>query len=225
MLFNTKKPYEKLTTVGAMYEVTILEGVDGNQDVTSVITGELRGWEYDEAHGYTYAVVWEEGASKAEAHYVGDIIAVEPIDPLDGKNLFFTPYKDRNVAIGQQVDVYRNLHTNNGYSIRCSKSGLVLSHCSTVRLKNAKFVVSESGRQKTIQEKRKRVHAYVRGELAAYNEALPKGFEKVKYNPYYTSFFVTATTNQPINKAEEVYCGGKYAYAKQGCKYTEREEK
>lgn len=212
MLFRTKKPYEKLTTDGAMYEVTIIEGVEGNQAVTKVICGEFRGWEHDDAHGYTYAFIWEEGASKAEDYLINDIVAVNPIDPLDGKNMFFSPYKERNIEIGQRVDVYRNLHTNNGYSIRCAKSGLVLAHCSTVRLKNAKFVVSESGRQKTIQEKRKRVHAYVRGELATFNEALPKDFEKVEYNPYFTPFFMSARTNEPLYEAREVYCGGKYAY-------------
>lgn len=213
MLLNIKKkPYEQLTTIGAMYEVTVLEGVNGNQDVTTVLRGEFRGWDHVDSHGYTFAVIWEENQSKADDYLIQDILDVKPIDPLDGVNTFFTPYKGRNVEIGQKVDVYRNLHTDNGYSIRCSKTGLVLAHCSTVTLKNAKFVVSESGRQKTIEQKRKRVHAYVRGELAAVNEALPKDFEKVVYNPYYTPFFLQARFNIPVNEAEQVYCGGKFAY-------------
>lgn len=128
--------------------------------------------------------------------------------------LFFESYKGRNVEIGKNVDIYRNLHTNDGYSIRCSKTGLVLAHCSTVRIKNAKFIVSESGRQKNIREKRKRVHAYVRGELIAYNEELPQSFSKVLYNPYYTEFFTDAGTNALIKEADEVFCSGKFAYAK-----------
>lgn len=212
MLINNKKPHERLKTIGAMYEVTVLEGVKDKQDVTTVIRGEFRGWDHIESHGYTFAVLWEEGQPKADDFLIQDIVDVKPIDPLDGVNTFFTPYKGRNVETGQKVDVYRNLHTDNGYSIRCSKTGLVLAHCSTVTLKNAKFVVSESGRQKTVEQKRKRVHAYVRGELATINKALPKGFLKVIYNPYYTPFFMQDKLNIPIKEAEIVYCGGKFAY-------------
>ncbi|WP_262176472.1 hypothetical protein [Cytobacillus firmus] len=126
--------------------------------------------------------------------------------------MFFLPYKGRSLIAGQLVDCYRNLHTDNGYSIRCAKTGLVLAHCSTVQLKNAKFVVSEAGRQKTVQEKRKRVHAYIRGELVSYNEHVPMGFKKVLYNPYHTTLFTDEKTNKPIFKAEDVFCSGKYAY-------------
>jgi hypothetical protein len=132
--------------------------------------------------------------------------------PSLNQEMFFEPYKGRTVSIGMKVDIYRNLHTNNGYSIRCSKSGLVLAHCSTVRIKNAKFHVSESGRLKTVEQKRKRVHAYVRGVLVAYNEEIPETFEKV-LNPYYTYLFMNSKTNVPINEADEVVCSGKFAYA------------
>jgi glycine cleavage system H lipoate-binding protein len=88
-----------------------------------------------------------------------------------------------------------------------------LAHCSTVRIKNAKFHVSESGRLKTVEQKRKRVHAYVRGELVAYNEEIPKTFVKVLYNPYHTSLFMNSNTNEPIYEADEVMCSGKFAYA------------
>ncbi len=87
-----------------------------------------------------------------------------------------------------------------------------MAHFSTVQLKNAKFVVSEAGRQKTVQEKRKRVHAYIRGELVSYNEHVQMGFKKVLYNPYHTPLFTDEKTNKPIYKAEDVFCSGKYAY-------------
>lgn len=127
--------------------------------------------------------------------------------------IFYTPYKNRRVEKGMKVEVYRNLQTDNGYSIGCAKTKLVLAHCSTVTLKNATFVVSESGRQKTIQEKRKRVHAFIRGELVAYNEPLPDGFRKVAYNPYYTALFTDVESQTPIHQADEVFVQGKYAYA------------
>jgi hypothetical protein len=113
--------------------------------------------------------------------------------------MFFTPYKGRAAEIGLKVDVYRNLHTNNGYSIRCSKTNLVLAHCSTVHLKNAVFHVSESGRQKTVKEKRKRVHAFVRGELVAYNVQIPRDFVTVLYNPYHTHTYETEKKDKNNN--------------------------
>jgi len=122
-------------------------------------------------------------------------------------------YKDRSVHLGMVVDIYRNLHKD-GFSIRDSKKQLVLAHCDAVHLKNAKFVVSESGRQKTIATKRKRVHAYIRGVLVGINEPMPSGLIKVYYNPYETPMFMNLITNESIEYAQEVYCTGKYAYLK-----------
>ncbi|QCJ45579.1 hypothetical protein FAY30_26990 (plasmid) [Bacillus sp. S3] len=128
MFAITKKPADILTKVGDYYEVTVLEDIDlEGGEITSIIRGELRGWEYDERVGIATVLIWEIGASKAEEYYEGDIVAVSPIDlPIEPEAMFFEPYKGRPVSIGSIVDVYRNLHTNNGYSIRCSKTGLVL---------------------------------------------------------------------------------------------------
>jgi len=122
-------------------------------------------------------------------------------------------YKGRSVQLGMVVDVYRNLHKD-GYSIRDSKKGLVLAHCDSVRIMNAKFVVSESGRQKTIAAKRKRVHAYIRGILVGIDEPMPSDLIKVYYNPYETPKFTDISSNEFIESAQEVYCTGKYAYMK-----------
>jgi hypothetical protein len=212
---ETKKAYHQLTTIGDFYEIEVLEDIDHRGHLqTTVIQGELRGWNCNEERGLIHAMIWPLGHSCAEEVYSGDILSVRPMDkPVLIQEMFFEPYKGRTVSIGMKVDIYRNLHTNNGYSIRCSKSGLVLSHCSTVRIKNAKFHVSESGRLKTVEQKRKRVHAYVRGELVAYNEEIPKTFVKVLYNPYHTSLFMNSKTNEPLYEADEVMCSGKFAYA------------
>ncbi|MEH6989521.1 hypothetical protein [Cytobacillus firmus] len=160
MNYLIKKPYEGLTKIGSSYELTILEEVCTEGNKTFVIKGELRGWEHDDEA--LYAVIWKNGESRGEPYHIDDILAVKHL-----QDMFISPYKGRSLIAGQLVDCYRNLHTDNGYSIRCAKTGLVLAHCSTVQLKNAKFVVSEAGRQKTVQEKRKRVHAYIRGELVS----------------------------------------------------------
>ncbi|MFT9494373.1 MULTISPECIES: hypothetical protein [Bacillota] len=208
MFIKKKRPADLLNTEGAFYDVTLIEDIDAVGVMkTKTIRGELRGWFFDDNRGLATVMIWEIGANRAEDYYEGDIVSVKPIEKP-----FFNPYKGRVVYLGQKVDVYRNLHTNNGYSIRCAKTGLVLAHCSSVWLKNATFHVSESGRQKTIKEKRKRVHAFIRGELAGYNQPVPDHFLQVVYNPYFTPSFTEVGSNNPIDAAKEVHCSGKYAY-------------
>lgn len=215
-MYSIRKPYECLKTVGEFYEITILEDIDlEGRDITAVIRGELRGWRFDERCGVLHAIIWEIGRSRADEFYTGDILAAKSMEaPINSKNMFYNSFKGRTVEIGQKVDIYRNLHTNNGYSVRCSKTGLVLAHCSSVLVKNARFIVSEKGRLKTVNERRKRVHAFVGGELVAYNVQIPFNFITVRYNPYYTKLFMEANTNRSVLGAEEVFCSGKYAYAK-----------
>ena len=206
-----KKPYEYLTTIGNFYEITVPDSNDFNKTVT--IQGELRGFEYNERNGILDVIFWEIGYSRAESYYAGDILAVKLFyKPIPSEDMFFTPYKQRTVEIGELVDIYKNLNINNGYSIRCSKTEIVLAHCSSVHLKNARFVVSESGRIKTVQERRKRVHAYIRGELAAINVQIPKGFTKVCYNPFINDLFTEVGTNRHITASLDVICYGKHAY-------------
>ncbi|MEK4671160.1 hypothetical protein [Niallia sp. FSL R7-0271] len=131
--------------------------------------------------------------------------------------MFFTAYKERKVFLGDKVDVYRNLHSEGaGYSIRCNKTKLVLAHCSAVSLTDAKFHVSESGRMKTVDEKRKRVHAYITGTLKSINQEPPECFSMVYYNPYKTPLFLNTTTNRPVLTSEEVYCMGKHSFVVEG---------
>jgi hypothetical protein len=124
-------------------------------------------------------------------------------------------YKGRTFHIGMLVDVYKNLHTGS-FSIRCAKSKLVLGHCETVRLQDGIFKVSESGRLKTISEKRKRVHAYVRGTLLGVNESRDDSFTQlIYYNPYVTSHFVNNETHSVIERADEVFIEGKFCFIRE----------
>ena len=63
-----------------------------------------------------------------------------------------------------KVQVYRNLH-NGLISIQDLSTGLVLGHAYAIDLKRADFIVREAGRQQVIKEKRKNVHAFVRGKV------------------------------------------------------------
>lgn len=208
-----KKPYEKFKNVGDCYEIVVPDPKNDARNVT--IQGEFRGLDYNYDSGMIDILFWEFGGTSADVYYSGDIVSVKPIEtPSSEEDKFFTPYKERTVELGATVDAYRNLHTDNGYSIRDSKTGLVLAHSSTVHLKDARFVVSESGRMKTVNEKRKRVHAYIRGTLLAYNVNVTADYSKVLYNPYYHSLFTHEETGYFVKQAEEVICCGKFAYAK-----------
>ena len=126
---------------------------------------------------------------------------------------FFSPFKDREVALGEQVEVYRNLHVQNGYSIRSVKSKLVLAHCSTVSLMDCRFFVSDSGRLATIEKKQKRIHAYVRGTLVGINHLYPLQQESaISYNPYTTRRFTHIQTGEEKERVEWLHLQGKHGY-------------
>ena len=66
-----------------------------------------------------------------------------------------------------KVDIYRNLQKD-CWSIRSrekSNYGRVVKHVNWALLENAKFVVSQAGRNRVLKEKQKNVHAVVRGNL------------------------------------------------------------
>lgn len=94
-----------------------------------------------------------------------------------------------------KVSVYFNLHKRL-FSIRAEegpKKGRVIGHSSFVLLRGATFKVSEAGRQRVLRERRKNVHAVVKGELVASQPGEGKwadlytvqmNGEDVTYNPY-----------------------------------------
>ena len=63
-----------------------------------------------------------------------------------------------------KVKVYKNL-TKDTWSIQDYKTRKVIGYSDNIRLENAKFVVSKSGRQRVLREGKKYVHAFVVGEL------------------------------------------------------------
>ena len=110
-----------------------------------------------------------------------------------------------------RVSVYYNLHKK-CLSVRSmfgDSYGRVIQHRKAVILKDVKFVVSESGRQRVLREKRKNVHAFIRGEL--WDDTVGLGIKQVlvTYNPYKFDSFVEAESLQPILSAEYVKIDGK----------------
>ena len=123
-----------------------------------------------------------------------------------------------------KVEVYRNLH-NGMLSIRDAKTKHVVGHADRVTLADATFHVSQSGRERVLREKRKNVHAVVRGTLVSFmfgggykgrslSSYVPDGEVpqfamsdvQVKYNPYKYSTFM-AGDGEPVHEAKAVRIG------------------
>ena len=124
-----------------------------------------------------------------------------------------------------KVEVYRNL--NNGrLSIRDAKTKLVIGHADRVKLLDVTFHVSQAGRERVLREKRKNVHAVVRGymvsalfgegykgrsllEYVGYGDPMRvrsyHEVEPIKYNPYKASAFMYK--DKPVTKTQAVTIG------------------
>lgn len=111
----------------------------------------------------------------------------------------------------RKVSVYYNLHKH-CLSIRSNfgdSYGRVIAHRQQVWMKDVKFIVNEAGRQRVIKEKKKNVHAFVRGQV--WDDIIGLGLKEVKvmYNPYLYNSFVEKETKEPIKTAHYVKITGK----------------
>ncbi len=115
-----------------------------------------------------------------------------------------------------RVFVYYNLHKH-VWSIRATEGpqkGRVIGHSATVLLQDAMPKVSEAGRQRVLQERRRNVHAGITGTLVhTGEEGYFPGLTEVTYNPYKYETFVDKDT-------EEAYCGSSFAYMAHKRVYT-----
>jgi hypothetical protein len=86
-------------------------------------------------------------------------------------------------------DLYRNLHTGSWSRID-RITGLVDAHPVAAAVRDARLVVQPAGRARVRAERRKTVHAYVRGTVAPAPDA--DGWQRLTYNPYVHDTFVLA---------------------------------
>ena len=112
-----------------------------------------------------------------------------------------------------KTEIYRNLHKK-CFSVR--QRGRVVGHLMDdptehVLLKDVKFAVQPAGRRKVLREKRKNVHAFVRGDMVSplsYDDThfwTKAPFDKeVTYNPYKGNTFYYKYSGFPITEADEV---------------------
>ena len=103
-----------------------------------------------------------------------------------------------HVGESARVEVYRNLNFG-CFSVRAlggKHKGLVIDHVVQITLRNAKFVVQPAGNRRVKAEKRKNVHAFVRGEKSGGGQITNP--LTIAYDPYQNdSFVITGPEGHP----------------------------
>lgn len=97
----------------------------------------------------------------------------------------------------KKVWVYFNVRTRT-FSVRCD--GKVIDHTDHVVLCDARFRVSEAGRQRVLETGHKNVHAYIVGYLCENMHGLVTD-SHARYNPQNCENFVDCYTGQPVRSA------------------------
>ena len=107
------------------------------------------------------------------------------------------------------IEIYRNLHKK-CFSIR--KNGKVVDYLrddQELHLMDVKFRVQPAGREKVRREKKKNVHAYVKGTVGPLGglqrkKLLSYCFQTATYDPYTMDTFQTFPDGSPIYEAPHV---------------------
>lgn len=99
-----------------------------------------------------------------------------------------------------KVFCYRNLNRKRVvWSVRDTKSGLVVDRVPEVILRDVTLKVSQAGRARVLKNKRRNVHAGIEGKRV---KETPRGiWKRVTYNPYKNSTFVGWFSKSPIHSA------------------------
>ena len=113
-----------------------------------------------------------------------------------------------------RVETYFNLHKK---CLSYRPSGGKVQHAHTLLLNDVKFAVQPAGREKVLREKKKNVHAFVRGEVAFVRHDISEddgdlspenmerqGYRPITYNPYKYESFVFADNGEPVYEARQV---------------------
>lgn len=118
---------------------------------------------------------------------------------------------------------YRNLNRKGVvWSVKSNRTGLVVARPKTVVIKDAQLVVSQAGRRRVLAQKKKNVHAGIRGTWVKsdwdkhvldwrgmsciYDDLTMRRLEwkKIIYNPYQYETFVWEDTKLPVTHARVV---------------------
>jgi len=107
------------------------------------------------------------------------------------------------------TDVYWNIHKK-CWSVKSRLTGKIMAHAHAVEIDDVNFIVQPAGRKRVLKEKRKNVHAFVRGNFKSlYITPHPPmkviGYDtQVFYDPYKNSTFVEEG-GRAIYSAKKVY--------------------
>lgn len=128
-------------------------------------------------------------------------------------------YKGRQVSLGTMVKTYFNLHRNvfSIIALEGEYKGKVIGHAPALLLAHATFSVGQAGRNRVIKEKRKNVHAFVKGRIAT--AITGERVERVKnqlaapddkgvwvsYNPYLKDHFYIKDSEDKIESCRGAY--------------------
>lgn len=97
------------------------------------------------------------------------------------------------------VFVYRNLHKK---CLSVQQDGIVRCHVDNIVLEDAEFRVSKAGQKRVRDEKKKNVHAKVKGMVVANpSEILQLEWNSVYYNPYKTDEFTDTANSRHVASA------------------------
>jgi len=78
-------------------------------------------------------------------------------------------------------------------------------------MRDCRFLVQPAGREKTVRERRKRVHAYISGYVCTEQEARDSGEgHMVRYDPYEMTTFIYTDTEEPVHEAAAVVMDDRY---------------
>jgi len=90
------------------------------------------------------------------------------------------------------------------------------TYAGTVCLQNVTFRVSKSGRERTLRDKVRNVHAWVIGDLltSTPSQNPPKNvqWKQARYNPYQTETFVDTVSGNEVHSAHAAYMVGSKVY-------------
>ena len=107
------------------------------------------------------------------------------------------------IDLNRPVEVYKNLNSD-CFSVR--QGGIVRFHTHSICLKDVEYKVSEAGRQRVLREKRKNVHAVVKGTIVhsreVWFEKLPFPMDWVTYNPYKNDSFYVVGDGEKIKESQ-----------------------
>ena len=112
--------------------------------------------------------------------------------------------------VSSQTFIYRNLHRK-CFSLR--KAGRVYGYANTLMATDVTFKVSEAGRKKVLETKRKNVHAGILSpeiitDFAVMEAEFTREYSqlsKISYNPYVANGFFLVDSGTIISGAEKVY--------------------